>query len=267
MVLNRFVEIGHGLKLPDNVVIVATGNQKKYSSVAEDLAEPLEKRFDHILDMEPKVSEWIYEYAIPNQIHPAVIGFILSHYLRNEKKEDIANMGYFYEEPDVGEEHLDKYGCKGRTNDPRGWVSISDTLYAFERDLANGKFIGKNVEDILAVSIGTKLRDFWAKEFFDFYNTPTISIEEVVNNSFGEEDLPRDTNDRFACMMALLAANEEEIIPCRQFVRKYCDAEYLALYELCWIGQNEERMKQIMELKALEINHFQEPNVGEVMER
>ena len=64
LVLNKFVETGKGLKLPANTVIVATGNQKKYSSVAEDLAEPLEKRFDHILDMEPKVNEWLYEYAI-----------------------------------------------------------------------------------------------------------------------------------------------------------------------------------------------------------
>ena len=44
LVLNRMVEIGKGLKLPDNVVVVATGNQKKYSVVAEDLAEPLEKK-------------------------------------------------------------------------------------------------------------------------------------------------------------------------------------------------------------------------------
>lgn len=55
LVLNKLVETGKGLKLPANTVVVATGNQKKYSNVAEDLAEPLEKRFDHILDMEVKV--------------------------------------------------------------------------------------------------------------------------------------------------------------------------------------------------------------------
>ena len=118
LVLNRMVEIGKGLKLPDNVVVVATGNQKKYSSVAEDLAEPLEKRFDHILDMEPKVGEWITEYAIPQKLHPAVIGYMLSKYNNSGKSEDIKDIGYFYEEPEVGEEHLDKNGCKGRTNDP-----------------------------------------------------------------------------------------------------------------------------------------------------
>ena len=131
LVLNRMVEIGKGLKLPDNVVVVATGNQKKYSSVAEDLAEPLEKRFDHILDMEPKVGELITVYAIPQKIHPAVIGYMLSKYNNSGKSENIDDIGYFYEEPEVGEEHLDANGCKGRTNDPRGWTSISHTLYNF----------------------------------------------------------------------------------------------------------------------------------------
>ena len=143
LVLNRMVEIGKGLKLPDNVVVVATGNQKKYSSVAEDLAEPLEKRFDHILDMEPKVGEWITEYAIPQKLHPAVIGYMLSKYNNSGKSEDIKDIGYFYEEPEVGEEHLDKNGCKGRTNDPRGWTSISNTLYNFEKNLEQGKYEGK----------------------------------------------------------------------------------------------------------------------------
>ena len=115
LVLNRMVEIGKGLKLPDNVVVVATGNQKKYSSVAEDLAEPLEKRFDHILDMEPKVGEWITEYAIPHKIHPTVIGYMLSKYNNSGKSEALQDIGYFYEEPEVGEQHLDANGCKGRT--------------------------------------------------------------------------------------------------------------------------------------------------------
>ena len=143
LVLNRIVEIEKGLKLPDNVVIVATGNQKKYSVVAEDLAEPLEKRFDHILDMEPKVGEWITEYAIPNKVHPLVIGYMLSNYNSTGKSEKIEDIGYFYEEPEVGEEHLDANGCKGRTNDPRGWTAISNTLYNFEENLKERKICRK----------------------------------------------------------------------------------------------------------------------------
>ena len=251
LVLNRLVETGKGLKLPANTVIVATGNQRKYSSVAEDLAEPLEKRFDHILDMQPKVGEWINEYAIPNKIHPSVIGYILSKYIQSAKSEHISDMGYFYEEPEVGEKRLDQNGCKGRTNDPRGWTSISNTLYAFEEDLRKGKFIGKDVEHMLEVSINSKLREEWAREFFDFYNIPTMSVDEVVTDSFSQADLPRDINERFACVTSLLLADENQVGKCRDFIRKYCDPEYLQLYDICWAGNDERKIMRITELQEM----------------
>ncbi len=252
LVLNRIVEIGKGLKLPDNVVVVATGNQKKYSVVAEDLAEPLEKRFDHILDMEPKVGEWITEYAIPEKIHPAVIGYILSKYNSSGKSENKEDIGYFYEEPEVGEEHLDTNGCKGKTNDPRGWTSISNTLYNFERNLEAGKYKGKNVEDIIQRSIETKLRMEWASEFFDFYNLPTLTPEEVVKGRYTQADLPKDISERFAYMTALITANEEQVEACREFIKKHCEPEYLSIYDIYWAGNDERKMEKISELQEID---------------
>lgn len=252
LVLNRMVEIGKGLKLPDNVVVVATGNQKKYSSVAEDLAEPLEKRFDHILDMEPKVGEWITEYAIPHKIHPAVIGYMLSKYNSSGKSEAIQDIGFFYEEPDVGEQHLDANGCKGRTNDPRGWTSISNTLYNFERNLEAGRYKGKDVEDIIQRSIESKLRMEWASEFFDFYNLPTLTPEEVtqgIGKGYTQAELPRDISERFAYMTALITADEKQVEACREFIRKHCDPEYLSIYDIYWAGNDERKMERIAELQ------------------
>lgn len=262
LVLNRLVETGKGLKLPANTVVVATGNQKKYSSVAEDLAEPLEKRFDHILDMEPKVGEWLYEYAIPNKVHPSVVGYILSKYISKNKSEAISDIGYFYEEPEVGERKLDKNGCKGRTNDPRGWVSISNTLYSFEEDLKNGKFIGKDVENLLKVSIGTKLRDEWAMDFFNFYNIPTLSPKNVVETDYTQADLPRNINERFACVTSLLLADENEVAACREFIRKHCDPEYLSVYDICWVGKDEKRMELISELTQISIYKDEDETVS-----
>lgn len=252
LVLNKMVEIGKGLKLPDNVVVVATGNQKKYSSVAEDLAEPLEKRFDHILDMEPKVGEWITEYAIPNKIHPSVIGYMLSKYNNSGKSEVIKDIGYFYEEPDVGEQHLDANGCKGRTNDPRGWTSISNTLYNFERNLVSGRYEGKDVEDIIKRSIESKLRMEWASEFFDFYNLPTLTPEEItqgIGKGYTQADLPKDISERFAYMTALITADENQVEACREFIRKHCDPEYLSIYDIYWAGNDERKMEKIAELQ------------------
>lgn len=253
LVLNRFVEVGKGIKLPDNVVIVATGNQKKYSSVAEDLAEPLEKRFYHILDMEPKVGEWLTEYAIPSGIHPSVIGYIMSKYQASGKSEDLKDIGYFYEEPDVGEKHVDRNGCKGNTNDPRGWTEVSDTLKAFEESLKAGKYVGKDVEDILYRRVGTKLRDEWTSEFYDFYNMPTLSPQEVVQGKFTQADLPRDTNERFAYMTALISADESQVESCRKFIREHCDPEYLATFDICWAGNDERRQEKIGELQSMDM--------------
>lgn len=251
LVLNRLVETGKGLKLPANTVVVATGNQKKYSTVAEDLAEPLEKRFDHILDMEPKVGEWIYEFAIPAKIHTSVIGYIFSKYQENRRSEEISDMGYFYEEPEVGESHLDRNGCRGRTNDPRGWESISKTLYAFEEDLKNGKFVGKDVEALLRVSIGSKLREEWAEEFFDFYNNPTLTVEDIIEKRYTQADLPRYINEKFATMAGLLNASPEQVGVCRDFIRKHCDPEYLSVYDMYWAGNDEQRMEKIAELQEI----------------
>ena len=253
LVLNKIVETGKGLKLPANTVVVATGNQKKYSNVAEDLAEPLEKRFDHILDMEPKVGEWIYEYAIPNKIHPSVVGYLFNKYQQNRKNESLSKIGYFYEEPEIGEKHLDKNGCRGRTNDPRGWTSISNTLYAFEEDLQKGKFIGKNVEDLLKVTINSKLREEWAEEFVDFYNHPTLTVEEVANKNYSQVDLPANINEKFACLAGLLSADENQVGACREFIRKYCDPEYLSVYDLYWAGNDEKRIEKLVEIQEMEV--------------
>ncbi len=248
LVLNKLVETGKGLKLPANTVVVATGNQKKYSNVAEDLAEPLEKRFDHILDMEPKVSEWIDEYALTHNVHPVVVSYIWSNYIKNGNKDDIDSIGYFYEEPEVGEANLDQNGCRGRTNDPRGWVSISNSLYAFEKDLKAGKFIGKDVEDILQSLIGSKLRADWAVDFYNFYNSPTLTVDEVCSQKFTTDDLPKTVNDKFAYVTALLPANINQVKECREFIKKYCSPEYLSLYDIYWARKNEKRMEKLAEL-------------------
>lgn len=252
IVLNKLVEIGKGLKLPANTVVVATGNQKRFSSVAEESPEPMEKRFDHVLDMQPRVGEWIYEFAIPKKIHPSVIGYIFSKYIDQGRSEEISQMPYFYEEPEVGEKHIDENGCRGKTNDPRGWESISRTMYAFEEDLKKGKFVGKNVEDDLKITLRSKLREEWAEEFYDFYNNPTLTVEEVVNKKYTQADLPESINEKFAVLSNLLSATPEQVGECRNFIRSRCDPEYLAVYDLYWVGNNEERMEKLAELKAME---------------
>ena len=252
LVLNRFIEVGKGIRLPDNVVVVGTGNPRKYSSAAYSLAGPLRKRFDHTFDIEPKVGEWLTEYAIPEGMHPKVIGYIMSKYQETGKSEDISDIGYFYEEPEVGEENLDKYGEEGVTNDPRGWTKVSKILYNFEKNIRDGKMIGKNKKAELKRRIETRLREEWAEEFYDFCFLPTLTPQEVVQGmgkGYTQEDLPRDTNERFAYMTALLTADEKQVETCRDFIRKYCDPEYLEVFDIYWVGKDIRRQERIAELQ------------------
>ena len=258
LVLNKIIETGKGLKLPANVVVVATGNQKKYSSVAEDLVEPLEKRFDHILDMEPNVEQWLHEYAIPNKVHPSVIGYIYSKMLTSRNDRDI---NYFYEEPEVGEKHIDKNGSRGKTNDPRGWVSVSNALYAFEKDLKEGKYIGKNVEVALQKTLETKIRDEWAHEFFDFYNNPVLTVDDVVNGNYSQADIPTIKNKKFATIASLLSANEEQFVVCRRFVRDYCNPEMQVIYDMMWAGTDVNRQELISDIQNKMLDRRKNGNI------
>lgn len=249
LVLNKRVEVARGLYLPENVVVVATGNQKKYSSVASDLAEPLEKRFDHILDMEPKVGEWLEEYAIPNKLHPLVVSYIYYNYEKNRRSEEIGDIGYFYEEPEVGEKFVDKFGNNGKTNDPRGWTAISRMLYNFEEAVKKGVFAGKDVDDLLWTTLLSKLRREWASDFYSFYNTLTISLEDVAQNKYSKSAVPSSISEKFAQIGTLITANESQLKPVRKFIKSYCGSEYVALFDIYWAGKDEDRIDIISALQ------------------
>src|SRR5699024_5653112 len=99
-----------------------------------------------------------------------------------------------------------------------------------------------------------KLREEWAAEFFDFYNLPTLTPEEVVKGigeGYTQADLPRDISERFAYMTALITADEKQVEACREFIRKYCDPEYLEVYDIYWAGNDERRQEKISELQEM----------------
>ena len=121
----------------------------------------------------------------------------------------------------------------------------------FEEDLKNGKFVGKDVESALKTTLASKLRDAWMEEFFDYYNNPTLTAEEVTNNNYTEDDVPVDINQKFATMAGLLSANIKQVKACREFIEKYCDPEYLSVFDIYWAGNDIKRMEKITELQEL----------------
>ena len=188
-----------------------------------------------------------------------LLGAYISDYHVDNDDSLEGRTGYYWTKSDEGDRTAfvvdsDGNGCKGRTNDPRGWTSISNTLYNFERNLEAGRYEGKDVEDIIQRSISSKLREEWSAEFFDFYNLPTLTPEEVtkgMGEGYTQSDLPRDISERFAYMAALITANEGQVEACREFIRKHCDPEYLSIYDIYWAGNDERKMEKISELQEM----------------
>ncbi len=81
-------KVANTWNLPDNVRIVAAGNEVEDSSVAEEIPKPLQDRFVH-LNANTTIDEWI-EWALNNNIDPIIMAFAASDngiYLRR-KTED-----------------------------------------------------------------------------------------------------------------------------------------------------------------------------------
>jgi hypothetical protein len=71
LILNR--RIGT-YKLPDGVAVVCAGNRESDRGVTYRMPSPLANRIIHI-EMEPNFDDWL-EYAINNDIHPDVVGYL-----------------------------------------------------------------------------------------------------------------------------------------------------------------------------------------------
>ena len=114
------------------------------------------------------------------------------------------------------------------------------------------KIVIGNLEEILQkLESISQLITISEEEFFDFYNNPTLTVEEIVEKRYTQADLPQDINEKFACIAGLLDANENQVAECREFIRKYCDPEYLSVYDMYWVGNDEKRMEKLAELEEI----------------
>ncbi len=52
-------------------------------------------------------------------------------------------------------------------------------------------------------------------------------------------------------MTALITADESQVEACREFIRKYCDPEYLEVFDIYWAGNDERKMEKISELQEM----------------
>lgn len=109
LVLNRRVGT---YELPDNVVVVAAGNRDTDRGVVYRMPAPLANRFIH-LTLRPDFETW-QNWAVMNQIHPDVVGYITAN------KVDLFN--------------FDPKSSGQSFATPRSWTFVSELL---NEDLLN----------------------------------------------------------------------------------------------------------------------------------
>lgn len=226
--LEKSIAQGVG-KLPQNAVVVLAGNSKEESGAAYNMPAPLFRRLSHIY-LELNIQDWLewgseHSKSHPEDserlnIHPLIASFVAAN---GEK--------VFYSEYD--EEDPPKFAL-----DPRKWEKVSDKIYA------NNGVVRR---EILESDIGTEL----AANVLAYAKNPPLTLEDVVNGSYTDGDIPRTPDARLALTLSLRYATPKQVGAVRTFIQKYLGAENRAIFDSVWIGKDDARAVQIAGLSRL----------------
>ncbi len=215
-------------KLPENARIVAAGNDLDDSLSANEMAEPLFNRFAHVY-IDTTVDDWLDWAMTPDKNYEAL------DYQRQENSFKIHPAIYAYI---AYNEAISKYVLRTRYDgkkpnaDPRKWEMASKVLYK------TGK------PEMLRALIGEDL----TRDFIAFCTQKVLSIEDVLNENYSEEDLKMDTSKKYITIVNLSLVDEENVEVIRDFVAKL-GKELLATFYLLWTHGDETRLEKIAELK------------------
>ena len=196
-------------KLPENVRIVAAGNEMSESLSANKLAEPLFNRFAHVY-IKTTTEKWL-KWASENNIHPAIYSYIAY------KNGEVLRSEYNGEKPNA---------------DPRKWEMASKMLYK------------TNKPEMLRALIGEEI----TKEFVAFCNQKVITLEDVIKGNYNETDLQLNTAERYATTMGLTQVDEENLEKVREFVKKLGE-EFTSVFDILWSKNDDNRLELISELE------------------
>lgn len=226
IVLNK--EVNGKWKLPDNARIVAAGNEYEESGAARELIQPLFNRFAHVY-IETTVENWLYwastpieEYKrldytgddVPMKIHPSIYAYIV---YKSYSNQDVLRTPYDGKTPNA---------------DPRKWEMASKVLYK------------TNNPEMLRSLIGDSL----TKDFVMFTKRKVITVEDVINGDYTEEDLEMSVAEKYNTAVGLSSVSIEHIGVVRDFVKRL-GPEICATFDTLWVHGDNGRLEKIAELK------------------
>ncbi len=212
---------GFRLKLPENAVVCAAGNEASESRSANSLSEPLFGRFAHVY-IDTDSEEWL-KWALrrkkdgkqliyrgqqeTDRIHPAIVDYV------RVNGNKVLRTQYDGVNPNA---------------DPRKWALASKALYQC------------NNPNVLRAFIGESL----TQDFIKFCKMNLISVDDVLNDRCNIDEVPFDPSLRWYTTICLSTVDDDNVDKVRDFVSKL-GKEFLAVFDYEWSKDNEQRIMKL----------------------
>ena len=212
VILDR--EVNGIWKLPENVRIVAAGNEMKDSLAANPMVETVFNRFAHVY-IKTTTESWL-KWASEHNIHPAIYSYIAF------KKGVTLRSKYDGEKPNA---------------DPRKWEMASKMLYATGSPKMLRALVGEDI----------------TREFVQFCNQQVITLDDVINGNYTDRDIQAlNTAERYATTMGLSQVDDANLEKVRGFVTGL-GAEFGAIFDALWTHGDESKLERLAEAKLAEM--------------
>ncbi len=173
-------------RLPDNVMIVAAGNQVEDGAIAYDMGTALSDRLIHMV-VQANADDWVKNYAIPAGIHPSVAAFIRTRPDLLETTEESLRRGQMI-------------ACT-----PRSWTRVSRIMESVSDRSLRQVMIAGTVGSAPAAEFALLADDIAA----------TVQIGRMLDTPRGERAAlyPRSLHGLTALVYGLVGAATRENLP------------------------------------------------------
>lgn len=143
-------------KFPEGAVFAGAGNRPGDGTAVSMLEAPLANRMI-LVELDYDTTVWLQDYAMHNDVHPSVVGFVSANPSKIENYEEMLEI------------NSPSYAT------PRTWVTASDILYDYDAGLLSARLALASLQG----SIGKPL----ANELWEYHTriSKMVSIQDVMS--------------------------------------------------------------------------------------
>lgn len=212
---------GFRLKLPENAVVCAAGNEANESRSANTMSEPLFGRFAHVY-IDTDSEEWL-KWALRRKKDGKALT-----YKKAEERDTIHPAIVDYVRINGDKVLRTPYNGVTPNADPRKWALASKALYEC------------NNPNVLRAFVGNEI----TQDFIKFSQLNLITVDDILNDRCTSDKVPIDPSIRWYTTLCLSTVDDENVEKVRQFVGGLGN-EFLAIFDYEWSKDNEERIMRL----------------------